>query len=147
MRVVLGLALCSMLVACGDDGNSTPDMTMAMNQPDMTMTPDMATKPDMAMMKLGCNGVLMCLQMTQDFQGCSAKGTSKGNNLLLAAAMCGQTACESMSSTDASMDCSGGISDFTNATCQACIAGVLQDGAAGNGPCKSQVAACLADMP
>lgn len=146
MRAVLGLALCTMLFACGDNGNSSPDMTAL--PPDMTAPPvDMTTPPDLEMMKLGCRGVLMCLQTTGDVQGCSAKGTSKADNLLLAAVMCGQTACKSMTSTDASMDCTGGISDFTNQTCQACIAGVLQAGAAGSGPCKNQVAACLADKP
>jgi hypothetical protein len=136
-----------MLVACGDNGNSSPDLATGGVPPDMTVVLDMAQKGDMAVMKLGCNGVLMCIQTTGDFQGCAAKGTTKAGNLLLTAAMCGQTACESMTSTDASMDCTGAISDFSNATCQACIGGVLQSGAAGGGPCKSQVAACLADMP
>jgi hypothetical protein len=137
-----------MLVACGDNGNSSPDLATSGSGLDMTMSiADMAQKPDMAMMKLGCNGVLMCIQTSGDFQGCAAKGTTKAGNLLLTAAMCGQTACEGMTTGDGAMDCSGGLSDFQNPTCQACIGQILMDGAAGNGPCKSQVAACLADMP
>src|SRR5438309_7034376 len=143
MRAALGLILCSALLGCGDDGSSSPDMTAL--PPDMATPPlDMSPPLDLTTKKLGCNGILMCIQNGGSPTTWGGMGTSHGQQLLLAAAQCGQGACMNMTSTDASMDCTGGVSDFSDPTCQACIAGVLQNGAAGSGPCKNQVAACLA---